>query len=283
MMDNSITYRGISRVWEVAFRSGQGPHVRVGMVLEPGNWAELDPFLFMAEDWFQQGTFDFHPHRGMETVTFVIEGKLKHEDNHGGSGVLGPGDVQWMTAGRGLVHSEDPMEGETVHSLQLWVNLPGVKKMAEPRYQDLHAADMPVRTEEGALVRVFAGSSAGIAAPTLQHWPVTYVEIVMEAGAAVTQDLPGSYNGFVYVLEGSGYFGAEETPGKQGEVLWLGRADGQGESAVSIRADQKLRAILVAGEPIGEPVAARGPFVMNTDDEIRQAYDDFRAGKFEKQ
>ncbi len=190
----------------MAHAPGRGPHIRVGQVLEPGLWEDHDPFLFMAEDWFQQGTFDFHPHRGIETVTFILDGRLKHEDNHGGHGVLEPGDVQWMTAGRGIIHSEDPLPGETVHSLQLWVNLPRADKMAEPRYQDIRAAHAPVRRGQGALVRVFSGASAGTAAKTLNHVPVTYAEIVMEAGVTLTQDLPGSYNGFIYVLEGSGFF-----------------------------------------------------------------------------
>jgi redox-sensitive bicupin YhaK (pirin superfamily) len=113
----------------------------------------------MAEDWFQTGTFANHPHRGIETVTVVLEGHLAHRDNHGGEGLLGPGDVQWMTAGRGIIHAEDPVEGETVHSLQLWVNLPRALKMTEPRYQDLSKAQIPVRRENGAQVRVFSGAS----------------------------------------------------------------------------------------------------------------------------
>ncbi len=274
--------RRISRVWDVSTRPGGGSHIRVGQVLEPGHWREFDPFLMMMEDWFQQGTFDFHPHRGIETVTFVLEGRLKHEDNHGGFGVLEPGDVQWMTAGRGIIHSEDPLEGETVHSLQLWVNLPRNKKMAEPRYQDLRSKDMPVRSEPGAIVRVFSGSSGGIKAPTLNHVPVTFVELVMEPGAAVTQELPGSYNGFIYVLEGSGRFGADETRGEQKQVLWLGPADGAVDSEISIRAESRLRALLVAGEPIREPVVAYGPFVMNTKEEIVQAFEDYQSGKFGK-
>jgi redox-sensitive bicupin YhaK (pirin superfamily) len=272
--------RGISRVWDVFHRPGEGTHIRMGFVLEPGHWKEFDPFLAMMEDWFQKGTFSFHPHRGMETVTYVIEGKLEHLDNHGGKGLLQPGDVQWMTAGRGIIHAEEPLEGETVHSLQLWLNLPAAKKMTEPRYQDLRGEEMPVRRENGALVRVFSGSSAGITAKTLNHVPVTMVEIQLEAGASVAQDLPGSYNGFIYVLEGSGTFGAEETPGHQQQVLWLGSGEGGSGSEITIRAEKALRALLFAGEPIGEPVVARGPFVMNTEEEIRQAYADYYAGKF---
>ncbi|GAB7387445.1 pirin family protein [Bacillaceae bacterium] len=278
-MSKAKTPRGISRVWNVSYTPGFGPHIRHGFVLEPGRWQEFDPFLIMVEDWFKRGTFDFHPHRGIETVTYVIEGHLEHKDNHGGKGLLKPGDVQWMTAGRGIIHAEEPVENETVHSLQLWLNLPRSKKMTEPRYQDLRAEEMPVRRKPGALVRVFSGSSQGIAAKTLNHVPVTMVEIVLEAGAIVTQDLPGSYNGFIYVLEGNGFFGVDETPGHHQQVLWLGTG-GDVDSEITIRADEGLRALLFAGEPIREPVVARGPFVMNTEAEIRQAYEDYLSGKF---
>jgi redox-sensitive bicupin YhaK (pirin superfamily) len=280
---NATSQRGINRIWDVSARGAGGPHIAVGMVLEPGNWKAFDPFLMMAEDWFQQGTFDWHPHRGIETVTFMIEGKLKHEDNHGGYGVLEPGDVQWMTAGRGIIHTEDPLPGETVHSLQLWLNLPRANKMTEPRYQDLKAAEVPVREENGARVRVFSGASADVRANTLNYVPVTYVELLLDAGASITQTLPGSYNGFIYVLEGNGFFGKDETRGEQKQVLWLDTVNGAADSEITIRADQPLRALVVAGEPIGEPVVAHGPFVMNSEEEIRQAFQDYHAGKFDPQ
>ncbi|MFG6115861.1 pirin family protein [Halobacillus sp. MO56] len=272
--------RGIERVWSVEFQDGRGPHKKVGQVLPPGNWKQFDPFLLMAEDWFQQGTFPDHPHRGMETITYVIEGKLKHEDNHGGSGVLEPGDAQLMTAGSGIVHSEDPLPGETVHSLQLWLNLPGSKKSAKPRYQDLKAEAMPVHKEAGAEIRVYSGTSGNVKADTENHVPLTYVEMKLEAGAEVTQELPGSFNGFLYIMEGSGTFGKDETEGKENQVLWLGRPSNAEDSEITIKAKEQLRAILVAGEPIGEPVVARGPFVMNTEEEIFQAYRDYQEGKF---
>lgn len=280
MEGHNVAKRSIRRVKDVVPRPGQGSHIRLAQVLEPGQWEQYDPFLMMMEDWFQQGTFDFHPHRGIETVTYVLEGKLKHEDNHGGKGVLGPGDVQWMTAGRGIIHSEDPMPGETVHSLQLWVNLPREAKMAEPGYRDLHAADMPVRGVDGGYVRLFSGASGGAAADASKHTPVMFAEIVLDSGASVRQQLPGSYNGFIYVLEGSGTFGADKTPGREKQVLWLGGADGAAESEVELRADSRLRALLIAGQPIREPVAAYGPFVMNSMEEIRQAFEDYQSGKF---
>ncbi len=282
MNEQQAASRSISRTWEVQIQPGNGPHLKLGPVLEPGRWAEFDPFLLMMEDWFQQGTFDYHPHRGIETVTFVLEGKLKHRDNHGGQGILGPGDVQWMTAGSGVIHSEDPLPGETVHSLQLWVNLPAKDKMISPRYQDLLAAKMPVREEPGVRVRVFSGSSGGVSAPARNVVPVTYLEILMEAGAVFNQELPGSYNGFIYVLEGKGRFGADETPGEERKVLWLGPAGEAGPGGIAIRADTPLRVLLAAGEPLREPVYAYGPFVMNTKEQVVQAFQDYQSGKFGK-
>lgn len=279
-MDNSTLNRGIKRIWNVAHQPGNGPHIKVGPVLPPGNWKEFDPFLLMMEDWFQQGTFDFHPHRGMETITYVIEGKLKHEDNHGGYGVLEPGDVQYMTAGKGIIHSEDPLPGETVHSLQLWVNLPSSHKMTEPRYQDLKADTVPVRTEPGVRVKVFSGSSGEQKASTLNHVPVTYLELTLEQGASINQELPANQNGFLYILEGNGYFGTNDTRGETNQVLWLGPATEAKTSEVSIRADEPLKVLLIAGEPIGESVVAHGPFVMNTEEEIRQAFYDYQTGNF---
>lgn len=280
MSNQNVFSRGIRSVRNVSFQENSPTH-KVGLVLEPGKWEEYDPFLLMAEDFFQRGTFGMHPHRGIETVTYVIDGKLEHMDNKTGGGELLPGDVQWMTAGKGIIHTEDPAVGETVHSLQLWVNLPSDKKMSEPRYQNMRAQDMPVRYEDGAVIRVFSGSSKGVIADTKNHVPVTMVELVLEPGTTVTQDLPGSYNGFLYVLEGKGAFGRENTEGEKGQVLWLERGVDDEHSEVKIQAKEKLHVLLYAGQPIGEKVVARGPFVMNSEEEIVQAYKDFREGKFE--
>lgn len=271
--------RDIKRLWTVT-RQQQNPKHTVGLVLEPGHWDEYDPFLLLAEDWFEQGTFDNHPHRGIETVTYVLEGKLNHFDNESGSGQLQPGDVQWMTAGHGVIHKEDPEAGETVHSLQLWVNLPADQKMTAPRYQNLEASTMPVRNEDGCQVRVFSGSSAGVVAPTKNHVPVTMVEMNLEPGGTITQDLPADYNGFFYVLEGNGTFGANEMAGGPSQVLWLDSAEGSNESEVVVRATDSLRVLLYAGKPVREPVVQYGPFVMNTKEEIQQAIRDYQEGKF---
>lgn len=276
---SEIFQRGIDRVWTVQHHQNSPIHI-AGMVLDPNQMKESDPFLFLAEDFFKKGTFDFHPHRGIETVTYVIEGKLEHQDNKAGRGELEPGDVQWMTAGKGVIHIEDPAEGETVHSLQLWVNLPREHKMAEPRYQNLRAKDMPVREEDGVLIRIFSGSSGGIQSTTKNYVPVTMVEINLQPGATVTQDLPGDYNGFMYVLEGKGQFGKSKTEAEKGHVLLLGKGEAGQISEVTITARESLRVLLYAGKPLNEPIVARGPFVMNTEEEIRQAYRDYMDGKF---
>lgn len=280
MSNKNIISRGIRSVRYVVVEE-KSPGHKAGLVIEPNNWADVDPFLLMAEDYFIRGTFGMHPHRGIETVTYVIDGKLEHVDNKAGEGVLEPGDVQWMTAGKGIIHTEDPVAGETVRSLQLWVNLPSDKKMTEPRYQNMRAEDMPVRHEDGATIRVFSGSSKGVSANTKNHVPVTMVEFEVDEGATVTEDLPGSYNGFLYIVDGKGKFGKDHTAGERGQVLWLDRASHKMETEVAIQAEEKLRVILYAGEPIGEKVVARGPFVMNSEEEIAQAYKDYREGKFE--
>jgi redox-sensitive bicupin YhaK (pirin superfamily) len=245
---------------------------RVRQVLAPGNWSESDPFLMLAEDWFPPGTFGDHPHRGFETVTLVLEGGVEHRDNHGGHGVLHPGDAQWMTAGRGVVHSEEAVGH--AHTLQLWVNLPRRLKMTEPRYQDLRANEVPVRQLGGATLRVYSGASGDVVAPTRNHVPVTMIEIVAEAGATFTIDIAAQFNTFIYVLAGRAR--VADTEAQAGQVVWLAQ-DGD---ELAVAADESLRAILWGGSPIGEPVVQYGPFVMNTMGEIRQAMVDFQEGRF---
>ncbi len=162
-------------------------HVRP---LIPSGDPKTDPFLLLMEDWFPRGVFDRHPHRGMETVTYVIDGRLDHYDNYGNQGSVFPGNAQWMTAGRGIIHNEQPPGGVTVHSLQLWVNLPAADKMVEPRTQNLVAADLPLRREQGAEIRVFSGTSGDVIAPTKNYSPVTMLEARLEAGGAHS---PGTF------------------------------------------------------------------------------------------
>lgn len=276
--------RNINKIWTVNEQRISPIHT-AGTVLEPGNWSEYDPFLLLMDDKFQKGAFDMHPHRGIETMTYIIDGRIEHYDSAtGGGGILEKGDVQLMTAGRGVIHNESPLEREEVHLLQLWVNLPPEYKMAEPRNQNMQASDMPVREENGAVIRVYSGSSGGITSDTMNYAPVTFVEMILEKGSTAVQDLPGSYNGYIYILEGSGTFGEDEAEARQGQVMALGASDSDGESGIRVTAgeDEELRMILFSGEPIKEPVVAHGPFVMNTEEEIMQAYQDYQTGKFGK-
>jgi len=272
--------RAIKQTWKVELTRHNPGHTS-GLVLPAGKTQLFDPFLIMAEDEFQREAFDHHPHRGMETVTYVLAGELHHADNKGGSGVLHPGDAQWMTAGRGLTHLEVPPADTTVHTLQLWVNLPQAQKMTLPRYQDIPGSNAPTRQEPGVTYRVYSGNSADVVSPTKNHVPVTMVEIVVEAGHTATQDLPADYNGFLYVLVGAGTFGRNQVPAEAGEVLLLDSLSEAAEaSEITFQATAPLRVMFYAGRPLHEPVVARGPFVMNTEEEIQEAYADFRAGNF---
>ncbi|KXV36002.1 pirin family protein [Gluconobacter wancherniae] len=267
--------RDIARVVKGHIQQGYGDGHKARPLVEPGNWPATDPFLVLMEDWFPAGVFDKHPHRGIETVTYVVEGKLDHFDNHGNTGLIGEGDVQWMTAGRGLIHNERPVADLTVHSLQLWVVLPMADKLVRTHYQTISGADAPVRHEPGAILKVFSGKSGAVTSPTTNHVPVTMVELRLEPSVSVTQDLPPDYNGFIILLEGQVFVGPSETEVTVGETGWLTRSTEA--SSVTIQAGaQGARAILYAGLPLNEPLAAGGPFVMNTQAEIVEAYREFR-------
>ena len=255
------------------------------ILIQPGNWADYDPFLVLVEDWMHEpGGFPDHPHRGIETVTLVLDGELHHADNRGNSGVLVEDDVQWMTAGRGIIHAELPNEDKSSHTLQLWLNLPAAAKMVESAYQDL-LADRALRVDDaGATIRLLSGTVEGIVAPAQTQTPVQYLDLRLNAGASVDLPVPASHNGFVLVLEGDVRVGAERAPGSAGQVLWLDyplapRGEIRAE-ALRLDADRPARVLVVTGEPIRERVVAGGPFVMNSEDEIRQAYLDFHRGLF---
>jgi redox-sensitive bicupin YhaK (pirin superfamily) len=252
------------------------------LVLEPGNWSAFDPFLLMAEDWFSRVGFDWHPHRGIETVTVVLEGELEHGDNQGGRGVLRAGDAQWMTAGRGIIHRELAHERRRVHTLQLWLNLPADRKLTEPRYQDLRAEEMPVARQPGASARVYSGRSGDVVGPALNHVPVTMLDVTVEPGAGFAHQLPAGDEGFLYVLAGRGRCGgAAVAAGEVGQLAAAGDRDGPSSlRAGTDPAGPALRFLFWSGRPLREPVVAYGPFVMNRPEQIAEAFADYRAGKF---
>jgi len=281
-MNTTILQRSVARIDRPTVQMGMTPEHRVRPLISSDDPGATDPFLLLMEDWFPRGVFDRHPHRGMETVTYVIDGRLDHYDNYGNKGTILPGNVQWMTAGRGIIHNEQPPDGVEVHSLQLWVNLPAADKMVEPRTQNLVAADLPLRREQGAEIRVFSGKSETAIAQTRNYTPVIMLEVRLETGARICQELPADYNAFLVVLEGDGLIGAEQSRVHAGDVVWLTRTNDEGTSEVNIAGGTSpLRVLLFAGRPLHEPVVARGPFVMNTEEQIRQASIDYRNGRFE--
>ena len=257
------------------------PGHRARRLIDAGDPTFTDPFLVMAEDWMPRGAFPRHPHRGIETVTYVIDGAVEHFDNAGHSGLLLPGDVQWMTAGRGVLHEQNAPAGTTAHTLQIWVNLPAAHKMTEPRYQDLAGAEMPVRREPGVVARVFSGGSGEVSSTTMSHVSVTMIDVALAPSATFTHDLPGTDNGFVFVLDGSVAVGGRGAIVQAGELAWLTRTDGTNPSAVTLTADaEPARILILSGQPLTEPVVFGGPFVMNSQEDIRQAFADYRAGVF---
>jgi quercetin 2,3-dioxygenase len=255
---------------------------------------DLDPFIHMD----QMGEVEYapgepkgtpwHPHRGFETVTYIIDGVFDHHDSHGGGGSITDGDTQWMTAGSGLLHIETPPEwlvqaGGLFHGVQLWVNLPRDHKLVTPRYQDLRAGRLGVltTTDEGVLVRVIAGDVAGHAGPGTTHTPMAMVHATLAPGACLELPWSVDYNALVYVLSGHGAVGVEQRPVTAGQLAVLGRGD-----FVSVMAgarqesrSSELDVLVLGGRPIREPVAWAGPFVMNTKAEVMQAYEDFQKGR----
>lgn len=250
----------------------------------------LDPFLLLDEmgpsvlgPGEAKGAPD-HPHRGFETVTYLLDGEMVHRDSRGNAGRLLPGDVQWMTAGAGIVHSELPgerilAEGGRMHGFQLWVNLPRTQKLARPRYQDLRAAAIPVaRSQDGRVtVRVIAGEALGATSSTRTHTPILYLHASLAAGGRLVQPVPAGWNVLAYVFAGSVRVGAEERVARSGELVVLERAGGP--ALLAGHGEGGGEALLLAAEPIGEPVARYGPFVMNDEEEIREAIADYRAGR----
>jgi redox-sensitive bicupin YhaK (pirin superfamily) len=251
------------------------------LVVDPKEFASQDPFILLADDRIELPAGSTaggeHPHAGFETVTFVLEGSV--HDRVEGS--LGTGDVQWMTAGSGVIHNEEVVPQGKTRILQLWLTLPHEDRWSAPRFETIARDDAPVRRAPGVQVRVYSGSSGEARSSTRNHVPVTLADISLEAGASLEQDLPASYNGFVYVLEGSVRAGAGDAPLDAGKVGWLDRIDGGGASSLRITAgDTGARLVLYAGEPTNLPIVMHGPFVGETRADLVRVSSDYMAGRF---
>lgn len=278
--ETPLAQREIARIDNPEAVAGHMTGHRARRLIDGSNSAFSDPFLLMAEDWMPHGAFALHPHRGMETVTLVIDGSVEHSDSGGHHGLLKAGDAQWMTAGRGVRHEENAQRGTIAHTVQIWVNLPARDKMTDPRYQDLPGDNMPVRRQPGVEARILSGRSGDIVSTTVNHVPVTMIDARIEVGATFRHELPGTDNAFLFVLDGSVVAGSRGTNVEAGELAWLSRPENM-PSQISLRAtDQPGRVLILAGTPLNEPVVFGGPFVMNSQEEIRQAFADYRAGGF---
>jgi redox-sensitive bicupin YhaK (pirin superfamily) len=257
--------------------------------------AALDPFVHMdqmGEVEYQPGEprgTDWHPHRGFETVTYMIDGRFAHQDSHGGGGLIADGATQWMTAGAGILHIETPPaelveSGGMFHGVQLWVNLPKKDKFATPRYQSIEGNDVALLSsgDGGALIRVIAGEVDGHHGPGITHTPITLAHTTVQPGARLNIPWNRDYNALVYVLAGRGSVGPVSHPVQQGQLVTLGPGDRITVAAASSQESrvEALEVLILGGQPIREPVFHYGPFVMNTKAEVMQAIEDFQSGKF---
>lgn len=233
----------------------------------------LDEFDLSAPSGFPD-----HPHRGFETVTYMLEGEFLHEDFKGHKGRIGPGDLQWMSAGRGIVHSEIPATKQRNHGLQLWVNLANKDKMAEPNYQELPKEDVAhVSPEPGVDIKVIAGSSNGTTSPVITRTPTMFIDVKMKKGKKMEQEIPDNYAGFIYTIAGSAKFGSSEHESAAHHTLVLSNNEGIYIPVESLSDDTHF--VIIAGKPIKEPIVQHGPFVMNTKQEIYQAFNDYQHGR----
>ncbi len=282
MTDHTNSRRVERLVQGVATSDGAG--VRLTRVLTHNLQRRLDPYLMLdafrnenPEDYI--GGFPDHPHRGFETVTYMLAGRMRHHDSAGNAGLLGPGGVQWMTAGSGLIHSELPEQEEgLMEGFQLWLNLPARDKMTAPNYRDIPPAAIPeYTTADGVRVRVIAGSSQGVAgAVQRDHTEPLYLDVHLPAGSRFVQAIPAGHNAFTYTYHGSVEIAGTTVADRNMAIL-----ANDGASEVVITATEDARLLVISGRPLNEPIAQYGPFVMNTNAEIEQTLRDYRDGKFE--
>jgi quercetin 2,3-dioxygenase len=254
--------------------------------------SDFDPFLLLDEmgpmnvrAGEAKGAPD-HPHRGFETVTYMLSGSFRHKDSQGHEGKLEPGDVQWMTAGRGVIHSEEPSKefqqtGGTLHGVQLWVNLPKTDKMMRPHYQEIPSAKIPsAQTPDGKVaVRVLAGESLGARAVIETRTPISYLDFVLQPGGKVVQPVAGDFNAFAYVIDGPVVFGSHTAHVQRGNMVPFNRDGDEIRIQAPVENRSSSRVLLIGGRPLNEPIARYGPFVMSTPQEIREAFEDYQSGR----
>jgi redox-sensitive bicupin YhaK (pirin superfamily) len=270
----------------------EGAGVLLRRAFGPKRTNLFDPFLLFDHFAFNDPIegpivgFPMHPHRGIETVTYMLEGNTRHRDSLGNSGVIGPGDVQWMTSGRGIMHEEMPKRGPegTVNGFQLWVNLPAAEKMSEPRYQEVVSSTIPSTEMDGARVRVVAGEYGGVKGPVTEiaAQPL-YMDVALEPSIEFKLPVPEGHSAVAYLFEGKGVFGMDDDG--QGEMVEAVRMVifGDGDHLrIQAAEDSQAHFVLIAGAPFGEPIVPYGPFVMNTEDEILTALDELKNGTFIK-
>jgi hypothetical protein len=270
-MSRTVTKSVLSK-WQ-----DEGVGARVRRSIGRPELKNLDPFLLLDEFQGQAPAgFPDHPHRGFETVSYMLDGTFQHEDFCGHRGVIKSGDLQWMTAGRGIVHCEMPVGDAVCHGLQLWVNLAKKDKMTAPAYQELLAKDIPCVERDGIKVRVIAGESMGVKSPVYTRTPTMYLDFKLSPGSSMTQHIPSGWTGFSYILSGSAKFGptGKEHLGEPHCTLLLSTE----QDSLHVHNDGKetCHFVLLGGQPLNEPVVQHGPFVMNTQEEIQQAFSDYR-------
>lgn len=284
VISTSVTRpRGVERVISGQFVM-DGAGVKINRVLTQTLQRRLDPFLMLdafgsdkAGDYI--AGFPEHPHRGFETVTYMIKGRMRHRDSAGNEGLITDGGVQWMTAGRGVIHSEMPEQNEGVmEGFQLWLNLPARDKLRDPWYRDIPNAEVPrFTTDAGVTVQVIAGTAHGVAGAVQRDGTEPlYLDIELPEGATFEQPLPAGHNAFVYVFRGEAVVQGKGVPQTRMAIL----DNAEGADGVVVKAAKATRMLLIAGRPLKEPIAQYGPFVMNTQAELQQAVEDFRAGRF---
>jgi quercetin 2,3-dioxygenase len=270
---------------------GAGVLLRRSISPRPSN--EQDPFLLFDHFAFNNPLegpirgFPMHPHRGIETVTYMLDGSVNHRDSLGNAGMIGPGDVQWMTSGRGILHEEMPRRGESgnIYGFQLWVNLPAAQKMSQPRYQEVSSADIPVVQRDGITIRLVAGEVDGIRGPVtdIAASPL-YMDVKLAPASKFTYSIPRGHTALAYVFEGTGEFGSDPSTDSGQDVvesvsMVVFNDDGD---QIEVKSETGVQFMLIAGAPFKEPIVPYGPFVMNTVEEIQQAITDLRNGTFVK-